>query len=102
MRADGTGLLGMVQDGSICTNGGLCLQGVCVDMSVINNITCPVDGNGLVCSGNGVRCCALCRSQLLVAELASCINNFLPYEVIQQCICFSVRLHLGPVFFNAA
>jgi hypothetical protein len=55
MRTDGSGPLGMVQDGSVCSNGGLCLQGICVNMSVINNFTCPVDENGQVCSGNGVR-----------------------------------------------
>ena len=53
-HTDGSGPLGLVQDGSVCFRTGLCLRGECVNVSIINPHSCPIDENGNVCSGNGV------------------------------------------------
>eukprot|EP00118_Oscarella_pearsei_P003076 m.12800 g.12800 ORF g.12800 m.12800 type:complete len:797 (+) comp24295_c0_seq1:78-2468(+) len=45
---------GLVRDGTKCGNGKICLSSKCVAVPVSSAASCPADGDGLVCSGQGV------------------------------------------------
>jgi len=46
--------VGMVQDGSRCGHGAVCIGTECVALSHVMPVTCVVSSNGAVCSGHGV------------------------------------------------
>ncbi len=49
-----TGIInpGLVDDGTRCGFDRICINQECRNLSTLSSPTCPVGGNGLVCSGN--------------------------------------------------
>ncbi|XP_069110917.1 disintegrin and metalloproteinase domain-containing protein unc-71-like isoform X2 [Argopecten irradians] len=45
---------GLVQDGTKCGNGGICMNKQCVSTSVLPPLTCPGTVGDIICSGHGV------------------------------------------------
>ena len=45
---------GLVQDGTMCDTGRVCLSQECIDVADITDLSCPNGANGQICSGNGV------------------------------------------------
>ena len=48
--------LGMVEDGTKCGDGRMCLNHTCVTVTDYFRSSCPVGANNLTCSGHGVSC----------------------------------------------
>ena len=49
---------GLVQDGTRCGTGRVCITQQCINVDQITTLSCPVGSNGQTCSGsaNGVMC----------------------------------------------
>ena len=66
---------GLVEDGTRCGDGLVCLSQQCVSVSQIAKMSCEPAPNGLVCSGNGVRV-FLCMSALQLSRLQHITDSY--------------------------